>query len=447
MNKPIVLKVHIIIIAVSVLVFLHRTEHAYSISSSDDFLSHTKGSDTCLTDTCHSAMTKNKRFLHEPVAKGHCSSCHKAESYPDKLGIKSSNHICSECHKKMEDEVLTSKFIHGPVKSGDCLSCHDPHDSDQSFFLRRPYSELCSTCHKLERMFKGKLIHEPVKDGNCGLCHDPHASDYASRLTDFGANLCIECHDNIMNGMMTSKHVHEPLLKKGCTDCHDPHAGEGDVRLKIKVEELCYQCHAEKETEVGQYTTRHEPAVKGQCIKCHSPHFSDNSFLLLDQQNEVCYSCHKESKKRDSRKFKHGPVVQGNCSACHNPHGSDNPFILRLAFPHKFYSVYEKGKYDLCFLCHKEAIVTVKETTTITNFRNGEKNLHWFHVNQKKGRTCRACHDVHASNHEGRIRDEFPFGNMSMPMEYDKTETGGSCIPGCHRERLYDRVNRVTNEK
>jgi predicted CXXCH cytochrome family protein len=291
-------------------------------------------------------------------------------------------------------------------------------------------------------MFKGKNIHKPVKDGNCGLCHDPHASDYDFRLTDFQANLCVGCHDSMVTGM-TSKHIHEPLLETGCTDCHDPHAGEDSVRLKKSSEEICFQCHKEKKTEVDQYTNGHEPAVKGQCISCHSPHFSDNSFLLLDKQNTLCYSCHKESEERDSRKFKHGPVVQGNCTACHSPHGSDNANILRLALPHKFYSAYEKGKYDLCFFCHKEAMVTVKETTTVTNFRNGEKNLHWFHVNQKKGRTCRACHDVHASNHEGRIRDEFPFGNMSIPMEYSQTETGGSCLPGCHREMSYDRVNSV----
>jgi len=446
MNKPIILEMNFIIIVLSVLVCFSLAGNAYPISSSDEFLSHTKGSDTCLTDKCHSGMTNNKQFLHDPVSKGQCSSCHRAESYPDKLGIKSRNHICSECHKKMVAEVLTSKFIHGPVKSGDCLSCHDPHDSEQPFFLRSPYSELCSTCHKLERMFKGKLIHKPVKDGNCGLCHDPHASDYASRLTAFGANLCVGCHDNFIIGM-TSKYIHEPLLRSGCTDCHDPHAGEGRNRLKSSADEICFQCHIEKKTEVNQYLNGHEPAVKGKCIKCHSPHFSENNYLLLDQQNALCYSCHKESKKRDSRKFKHGPVMQGNCSACHNPHGSDNPFILRLTFPHSFYSPYEKGEYDLCFLCHKEAIVTEKETRTVTNFRNGETNLHWLHVNQKKGRTCRACHDVHASNHEGRIRDEFPFGNMSMPMEYYKTETGGSCLPGCHTERLYDRVNKVTNKK
>ncbi len=389
MNKRSIPNVHMILISVFVLACFSMAGNAYPISTAAEFLSHTKGSDSCLSDTCHAGMTKNKQFLHDPVTQGECSSCHRAESYPDKLGIKSRNHICSECHKEMEDEIMTNKFIHGPVKSGDCVACHDPHDSDQSFFLKYKY-----------------------------------------RLTGFGANLCVGCHDNFVMGMANG-HIHEPLLKSGCTDCHDPHAGGDSKRLKSPVEELCFNCHNEKKTEVNQYTTGHEPAVKGQCISCHSPHFSENSFLLLDKQNALCYSCHKESKERDNRKFKHGPVVQGNCSACHNPHGSDNANILRLAFPHKFYSAYEKGKYDLCFFCHKEAMVTVKQTTTVTN------------VNQKKGRTCRACHDVHASNHEGRIRDEFPFGNVSIPMEYSQTETGGTCLPGCHTERSYDRINKV----
>jgi hypothetical protein len=65
---------------------------------------------------------------------------------------------------------------------------------------------------------------------------------------------------------------------------------------------------------------------------------------------------------------------------------------------------------------------------------------------QEKGRTCRACHDVHASNQEGRIRDSFPFGKMDITLYFSKTERGGSCLPGCHREKKYDRVHAVDNE-
>jgi hypothetical protein len=118
-----------------------------------------------------------------------------------------------------------------------------------------------------------------------------------------------------------------------------------------------------------------------------------------------------------------------------------------MAFPHKFYTPYEKGKYSLCFQCHKEALVTVEETRTVTSFRNGEKKLHAFHVKQKKGRTCRACHDIHASDIEHHLREDVMFGSYSMPIEYFKTETGGSCMPGCHKERGYDREKMIINKK
>ncbi len=198
---------------------------------------------------------------------------------------------------------------------------------------------------------------------------------------------------------------------------------------------------------MNQYTEKHKPALKGECTTCHSPHYSQIRYLLLDKIDTLCYACHKESSLWKERRYQHGPVMHGNCSACHNPHGSDNAFILRLSFPHKFYTAYEKGKYSLCFLCHKELLVTVEKTETITNFRNGEINLHRLHVYQKKGRTCRACHDVHASDQEGRIRDEFPFGSVKIQLKYSKTKTGGSCISGCHKERSYDRVNRVKYER
>ena len=161
MNKPVIVKMNFVIVALSVLVCFSMTGNVYPISSADEFLSHTKGSDTCLTDKCHSGMTKNKQFLHEPVAKGQCSSCHKAESYPDKLGIKSRNHICSECHKKMEDEVMSRRFIHGPVKTGDCLSCHDPHASENRFYLKDSEEKICFTCHlEAAEELKKKYTHE-----------------------------------------------------------------------------------------------------------------------------------------------------------------------------------------------------------------------------------------------------------------------------------------------
>lgn len=417
------------------------------LKTEKDFIIHTRGEKGCVTQQCHVQFLKREEFPHEPASSGACDACHNAGAYPARFGIVADQGpVCAGCHQNLDKEIKDSSFVHGPVRNGDCTACHNPHGSGRQHFLRETYSNLCSTCHNLKRQFSGDSVHQPVKDGNCGLCHDPHASNYASRLTDVGANLCVICHEEMVEGM-TMDFIHAPLVKSGCSDCHDPHSGESSSRLKAAADKICFSCHEEKKNEISQYARKHEPAEKGRCVSCHSPHFSQRKFLLLDKVDTLCFTCHKENSSWKKRRFQHGPVVQGNCSACHNPHGSDNPYILRLAFPHAFYSAYEKGEYDLCFNCHKEALVTTEKTATITNFRNGDTNLHMLHVNQKKGRTCRACHDVHASDQEDHIRTEFEFGSATIPVEYIKTETGGRCVPGCHSERGYDRVKMVENRK
>jgi len=111
-----------------------------------------------------------------------------------------------------------------------------------------------------------------------------------------------------------------------------------------------------------------------------------------------------------------------------------------------FYMGFNVENYNLCFSCHDKAIVQDPETTKLTNFRNGEINLHFKHVNKpEKGRTCRACHETHASNHPKHIRESVPFGTWELPVNYQKTETGGSCAPGCHKLKKYDRLKKEKN--
>jgi predicted CXXCH cytochrome family protein len=430
------------------MIFHGCSESAFSFDSSEEYSAHMQGRSNCTTKSCHEGLSGNQsQNLHSPVASGECSACHRAEKYPNKYGLETDQRIsCSRCHKSMGKEIHSSSVVHAPITNGDCTACHDPHKSVWPFFLRKSYNELCISCHKLTRLYTGAFVHKPVKDGNCGLCHDPHASNFKYRLIDPGFNLCTSCHDEMVIGM-TQDYIHTPILKSGCSGCHDPHSGDNKLRLKAPLRQLCFTCHEAKQNEAEQSKHTHKPASTGECGSCHSPHYSDIKSLLLNELDTLCYSCHKESNVWQERRFQHGPVAQGDCAACHNSHGSDNAFILRLPFPHKFYTEYEKGKYSLCFLCHKESLTTVEETETITNFRNGTTNLHRLHVNQKKGRTCRACHDVHASEQEGRIRDEFPFGKVKISLDYSKTDTGGSCIAGCHRERSYDRVKSVKYER
>jgi hypothetical protein len=131
------------------------------------------------------------------------------------------------------------------------------------------------------------------------------------------------------------------------------------------------------------------------------------------------------------------------------------------SYPTEFYTKgYTRDDYRLCFTCHDAAAVETRETTTLTNFRNGAKNLHYVHVDRKsKGRTCRACHETHASNHPGHIRASVPFGKINWPLElqyrveYTNAKTGqpcdqpsatcrqsgGSCV-ACHDRKTYNYI-------
>ena len=91
-----------------------------------------------------------------------------------------------------------------------------------------------------------------------------------------------------------------------------------------------------------------------------------------------------------------------------------------------------------------KALSLVDKTQDLTDFRNGDLNLHFMHVNKDpRGRTCRACHETHASNLPKHIREKVPYGSWVLPIQFTKTDTGGSCLPGCHIAKGYDRKTPV----
>jgi predicted CXXCH cytochrome family protein len=150
-----------------------------------------------------------------------------------------------------------------------------------------------------------------------------------------------------------------------------------------------------------------------------------------------------------SSQYLHGPVAEGDCVACHNPHATDYAKHLVNYFPDEFYFSYKIEYYAMCFGCHNKEVATEEFTETLTDFRNGELNLHFMHVNREKGRSCKACHEMHAGNQEKHIAREVPYGkiNWMLPIKYTKTETGGTCEVGCHKIKNYDRKNPVKYEE
>jgi predicted CXXCH cytochrome family protein len=171
------------------------------------------------------------------------------------------------------------------------------------------------------------------------------------------------------------------------------------------------------------------------CMICHDKPLDTPTGKVLNMEQFL--AANKEA---------HGPILQKDCSACHNAHGSDNFRMLKEDFPPVFYAPFDLKKYNLCFNCHEKTLVLDPKTTTLTGFRNGDQNLHYVHVNKSvKGRTCRACHDVHATNNPRHVRDAVPFGGWDLPVGFVKKENGGSCLPGCHQRFDYDRKSPVKN--
>jgi predicted CXXCH cytochrome family protein len=218
---------------------------------------------------------------------------------------------------------------------------------------------------------------------------------------------------------------------------------------------LCGKCHEKTVRDLQAAAVKHSPVTEeAACMNCHVPHAAQESGLLLADGLDVCLKCHdKPVKDKDKKQefadmkkvlaanpYPHGPIQNRDCSACHNPHGSPYFRLLTNQYPQGFYAPFFISNYDLCFRCHDAALATEERTTSSTEFRDGDRNLHFVHVNKSShGRTCRSCHEVHASANPRQIAATVPFGNWELPIKYEKTENGGSCTPGCHALQKYSR--------
>ncbi len=294
----------------------------------------------------------------------------------------------------------------------DCLSCH-PDTIDHTY------------------------VHGPAAVGDCTFCHVPHSNGKKSVLVKKGIELCLFCHTDMQDYL--KKPVIHPVLKDGCTSCHDPHGSSARKFLPAEGAALCFTCHpaiASKVTASGLNV--HAPIGSKQgCASCHDPHASDGPKLLPKVGKDLCLGCHKNViGKADT--VLHGPINSGRCIACHDPHGSPYEKLLVKQYSTSFYVSYNDSEFPLCFRCHSRALVTAPLTSTATKFRDGDRNLHYLHVNRKDmGKRCKFCHVVHGGPNPKLIATSVRFGSWNLPLKFTKTDTGGSCAPGCHQRFSY----------
>ena len=259
---------------------------------------------------------------------------------------------------------------------------------------------------------------------------------------------CMDCHKDLMQG----HYKHLIIDQKGCNICHQPtwkeHPGKKKgFELRQKMPQLCVKCH---EGIINQKRV-HAPVATGNCTACHSPHSSSFNKLLVTDKKKICLNCHNKSLTKDNKpvinmlqlvqtkKYLHKALENGGCTTCHLQHGSDYPKFLKAAFPEGNYAPAVKDSFDLCFQCHNSDLLEKEITTTATNFRNGDINLHFKHMNGIKARNCTSCHEVHGADNPQLITDKVRFGKWELPITFSASENGGTCKTGCHSPKSYTR--------
>lgn len=409
---------------------------------------------TCVTSECHTRLA-NAAQIHAPVASVACNACHADDIGGHKFPLKrAGDATCTFCHTVHG----TATHQHAALKNG-CVSCHQPHDSDVKFLLKADSVEqLCQKCHNVPLK---RFTHGPVAKGQCTLCHQPHEAGNAKLLRgQDGARHCFTCHAEVKESIASARVTHKGVLN--CNECHSPHSTDEPHLLKASVNQTCLRCHDRIKSVLAGATVGHDAMHTDQgCIACHTPHASDTRQLLRQRMDKVCLTCHdKAIKAKDGRvvmamksvltqsQFLHGAIRAGDCAACHDPHGGREHALLVRKFPASSYANFDVQQYALCFAtCHSPQVVLAPRTTSLTNFRDGDLNLHFVHVNRsEKGRSCKTCHAIHGSNLPNHMASEVPFerSEWAMPIGFQKSATGGSCAPGCHQPRTYDRAAPTT---
>lgn len=428
----------------------------------------------CTIGGCHAAEVDFPR-LHGPVAAGACNVCHgysDVEKHTFELK-RTGGELCNFCHIGKTDAA--GVHIHEPVARGECLRCHQPHGSTQRRLLRgATEAAVCLNCHS--EVTEKAHVHTPLTEGTCTDCHRAHTSLYDKLLVEEGRSLCLRCHAGVDKPMHATPRpavfaaaqqvdepdvmpVHQPV-QQDCARCHNPHSSDQASLLVDQPLKLCTSCHSNIASQASSAVVAHSVVTDDRaCLNCHDGHRSGVDSLLKDWPSRLCLTCHNKPVQRadgtmvaaatdliEPHKFIHQPLRDETCASCHDVHGGPHRNLLVRQYTPDFYQQFDIQAYDLCLSCHDQRMLTEPQTTR-TGFRNGERNLHYIHVvEQDNGRSCRACHATHTAPSPHQLRQESPFGEWAIPIEFQPTDTGGGCAAGCHRARTYDRVNPVTYE-
>jgi len=318
----------------------------------------------------------------------------------------------SKCHQGIDDH----KYLHAPFKTRD---------------------KACLTCHVLSEKGIGHPIFKPLTN-------------------EFNNDSCKTCHESSHKKIFSKNVVHKALVENACTSCHSPHGSDHPKLLKKGFDRgLCLDCHKKTAESISNVKFHKAESFNDNCLTCHNSHNGSDKKLLKDQEINLCLGCHgndqvKHAKmdwtKLDKKNW-HEPVKDGNCSQCHQVHGSKDRNLLKSGYKNISYSQNIEEDAKNCFECHKVEKFQNKHAVSETQFRNGNVNLHFLHLNSKNGsRNCHTCHEVHASNNLYLIKDNFQYRGVQLPIKFNPSKDGGTCTTACHKAFSYDRTMSIKNE-
>jgi predicted CXXCH cytochrome family protein len=301
---------------------------------------------------------------------------------------------------------------------------------------------------------EAKYSMAPFMVGQCVVCHQSNDPKKPGPIRHASINEeCFSCHDDVHEVM--SRRFKHASAKDSCTDCHNPHNSKEPALLHQEMVTLCTSCHVGIGAQMAAAKVKHHALNKEKkCANCHNPHAANVERLLIALPFDLCVNCHSKdgmlasdgkpmpnyTRLLTENTVWHEPVKAKDCSACHRTHGGEYYRLLIAPYPATFYAPFDKKTYGLCFGCHNEKVVSEPQTTTLTGFRDGSQNLHYTHVVKERGRTCRACHEVHAAKQAKRMRQNVPYGpgGWLLNIGFTKTATGGTCIKTCHPQKSYN---------
>jgi predicted CXXCH cytochrome family protein len=204
---------------------------------------------------------------------------------------------------------------------------------------------------------------------------------------------------------------------------------------------MCLSCH----DEPGPANAVPHGGADGRCLDCHNPHNAAQDMLLHAPIEMLCARCHAAQNRAGTSR--HEPIIKPeSCASCHAPHGSTQQRLLTAPLAPTFYVPYSREAYALCFKCHEPKLVEQPQTADATRFRDGSRNLHTVHVMRTdKGRSCRACHEMHEAPNAALVASDVEFGSHGWRLKtgFRAAPEGGSCAKTCHLERSYSR-NRTS---